>query len=247
MNSKIFVHKKYFISSLLFIVMIWICFWLNFRNIISTKELGIFPREKFGLWGILLSPFIHSDLKHLLSNTISLLLLLFIVSYFYSKSLYKIVLLSILISGLGTWIIGRSSFHVGASGIIYSLISFLIFKGLITKHYKLLSISFLVIFLYGGSLWYMFPGVESHISWEGHLSGFLCGIFLAFLIETPMEQKQIKYDWEAIDFNPDLDPFTRHFDKHGNFKNNPNQHSTYLQDKNIVYIFLADKNQNKTY
>lgn len=235
-------NKSPFIYSLLFIVMIWGCFWLNFRNIISTNELGIFPLEKFGLWGIVLSPFIHANLEHLLSNTLSLLTLLLLLAYFYPKHFIKIIILSILFSGIGTWLIGRSNFHVGASGLIYALISFLIFKGLITKHFKLLGLSFLVIFIYGGSIWYMFPGIENHISWEGHLSGFITGVLLALVIETPIEHKEIKYDWEHPDFNPALDPFMKHFDKNGNFKNNPNQHTTYNTDKTIVYSYKVTPN-----
>ena len=245
MSSKISINKNQFIYSLVFIVMIWGFFWLNFRNIFSTKELGIFPREKFGLYGILLSPFIHGNLEHLISNTISLLSLLFLLAYFFPKHVLKIIVLSIILSGVGTWLIGRSSFHVGASGVIYALISFLIFKGLLTKHYKLLALSFIVIFLHGGSIWYMFPGVEDHISWEGHFSGFISGIILALIVETPLEYKEIKYNWEAPDFNPDLDPFMKHFDKSGNFKNKPTQHSTYHQEKNIVYHYVKNPEDNE--
>ena len=236
--------KHHILIPLFIVLFLWLCFWLQYNNIINWRELGVFPREKFGLYGIVLSPFIHANLQHLLNNTISLLFLLLALGYFYPSAFYKVLIFSVILSGIGTWFIGRPSFHVGASGVIYALVSFLFFKGILSKHYRLMALSFLVVFQYGGMIWYMFADVETHISWEGHLSGFIAGAILALAIATPVLYKEIKYDWEHPDFNPALDPFMKHFDAKGKFKNNPNQHATYHENKKIVYHIVAAEEED---
>jgi len=95
------------------------------------------------------------------------------------------------------------------------LAAFLFFKGIFSKQYQLTALSFMVVFLYGGLVWYLFP-IDPKISWEGHLSGFLVGIGLALLFrKNPIENK--KYVWEQEDFDPEQDDFIRHFDDDGNF------------------------------
>ena len=83
-------------------------------------------------------------------------------------------------SGFLTWSIGRPAYHIGASGLIYVLVSFLFFKGVFAKHYRLIALSLLVVFLYGSMIWYALP-IEKGISWEGHLSGLITGILFAFI------------------------------------------------------------------
>ena len=120
-----------------------------------------------------------------------------------------------MLSGFLTWAIGRPSYHIGASGIIYVLASFIFFKGIFAKHYRLIALSLAIVFIYGGLLWYIFP-IKEGISWEGHLAGFLSGLLLALLIKVALPPQR-KYDWESEDFKEEEDPFLRHFDAHGNF------------------------------
>jgi hypothetical protein len=98
---------------------------------------------------------------------------------------------------------------------VYLLAAFLCFKGIFSKQYQLTALAFVVVFLYGSLLWYVFP-VNPEISWEGHLSGFGVGFVFALLFRSnPIENK--KYVWEHEDFNPEEDPFLKHFDEDGNF------------------------------
>jgi membrane associated rhomboid family serine protease len=97
-------------------------------------------------------------------------------------------------SGLWLWAIGRPSFHIGASGLLYALASFLFFSGFIRKHTKLMSISMFVVFLYGGMVWGIFP-MKKHISWEGHLAGALAGLILAYWFKDNGPPKQV-YQYE---------------------------------------------------
>jgi len=200
---------------ILFVLIIWIVFWVEIRFGLDFNNFGIRPRTVVGLRGVLFSPFIHGGIKHLFNNTIPLLVLSMALFYFYKKISWQILLFGILLTGLLTWGIGRPSNHIGASGVIYMLASFLFFKGIFSKHYRLMALSFIVVFLYGGLLWFVVP-VEPGISWEGHLSGLITG-FLFALIYKQKIKKQPKYEWEKTGYNEDNDPFMKHFDENGNF------------------------------
>ncbi len=144
--------------------------------------------------GILLSPFLHGDWKHVLNNSIPLIVLGTSLRYFYKTIAKEVFLWSWLMSGVWLWALGRESYHIGASGIVYALASFLFFSGLIRKHTKLMAISFFVVFLYGSMVWGLFP-IKEHISWEGHLSGALAGIILAWWFRKEGPPKQV-YQYE---------------------------------------------------
>ncbi len=200
---------------LVFVIFIWIIYWMEIRFKINLNIYGIYPRQVEGLSGILFGPFIHGSLKHLFNNSVPLLVLSTALFYFYYDIRWKVLLYGLLLTGVATWLIGRPSWHIGASGIVYMLTSFLFFKGIFSKQFQLTALALVVVFLYGSLLWYVFP-VNPEISWEGHLSGFFVGLLFAFLFKTnPVENK--KYDWERKDFDPDKDPFIKQFDEKGNF------------------------------
>ena len=158
---------------------------------------------------------IHGSMEHLYHNSIPLFVLSMALFYFYREISWKVIGYGILFSGLLTWFIARPSYHIGASGIIYVLVSFIFFKGVFTKYYRLIALSLAIVFIYGSMLWYIFP-IEDGISWEGHLSGFLTGLILAKLIKTEVPEPK-KYHWETEDFNEEEDEFLKHFDENGNF------------------------------
>jgi membrane associated rhomboid family serine protease len=200
---------------ILFVLIIWVVFWVEIRFGLDFNNFGIRPRTGEGLRGILFSPFIHGDLKHLFNNSIPLLILSMALFYFYKNISWQVLLFGILLTGLLTWGIGRPSNHIGASGVIYLLASFLFFKGIFSKYYRLMALSFIVVFLYGGMLWFVVP-VEPGISWEGHLSGLITGFLFALIYKQKFE-KQPKYEWEKPGYKEDNDPFMKHFDENGNF------------------------------
>jgi len=197
------------------VLLIWTVFLIEVRFHVNLNEYGIYPRTLTGLGGIALSPFLHSGIEHLYNNTLPLAVLLASLFYFYRNVAFRVLLYGLLLSGIITWLIGRPSYHIGASGIIYLLASFIFFKGIITKHYRLVALSLIVVFIYGGLLWYIFP-VLDEISWEGHLGGFVAGIFLAFTVRAKIPAVN-KYAWEAEDYREEEDEFLRHFDEDGNF------------------------------
>lgn len=203
------------IYPLLFLLFIWMVFWFEVRFGYDFTNYGIYPLTIEGLRGIVLSPFIHGSLQHIYHNTIPLFVLSMALFYFYKSIAWKVILFGILLSGFLTWCIGRPSYHIGASGLIYVLVSFTFFKGIFSKYYRLVALSLLVVFLYGSMIWYTMP-IDENISWEGHLSGLITGfifsVFFKGLIIAPK-----KYVWERADYNESDDPFLKHFDKDGNF------------------------------
>ena len=200
---------------LLFVLAIWLVFWFEIRFGFDFNHWGIYPRSLEGLRGVFFGPFIHGDMKHLANNSLPLLILTTALLFFYRQNAWKILVYGLMLTGILTWLIGRSANHIGASGVIYMLFGFLFFKGILAKHLRLIALSFSVVFIYGSMLWYVFP-IDSHISWEGHLSGLITGAFLALVVRRNIAQPK-KYIWETPEYNPEEDEFLRHFDENGNF------------------------------
>ena len=199
---------------LYFVLFLWIVFWFEAKYGYNFNRYGIYPRSFAGLKGIFFSPFIHGDIKNLYHNSIPLFVLMFSLLYFYRSISMKVFVYGALITGILTWLIARKSYHIGASGIIYLLFSFIFFSGVFRRNYRLIAVSLVVIFLYGSMVWYLLP-VEERISWEGHLSGFLTGILFAFIFRKTGPQR-VQYAWEREDYEPD--DFDRQFDDQGVFR-----------------------------
>lgn len=229
--------NKTIIVPLLGMILIWVVYWIELALGVNFNTLGVMPRTLTGLKGVVLSPFIHGSLEHLYNNTIPLGILLSALWYFYRDVAWRILLYGILISGFFTWCIGRTSYHIGASGLIYVLASFIFFKGIFSAYYRLISLSLIVVFVYGSLLWYIFP-VKEGISWEGHLAGFLTGLLLASIIKAKVPNPK-KYEWERDDFNEEDDPFLKHFDEQGNFTELPIEEPDTSNDLKIKYIYKS--------
>jgi len=192
MDKKIIRHS--FMFAFVFVALFWI---VKFTGDILGLELyrgGILPRHVSGLWGILFSPFIHADYKHLISNTVPFFILLFTLIYFYRRISYRILFLIYFFSGLCVWLGGRESWHIGASGIVYGLAAFHITSGIIRNDLRLLIISAIVLFLYGGMVWGILP-LRPEVSWESHLWGGVSGVFFAFYFRKYVLYRR-KFDWE---------------------------------------------------
>ena len=226
-----------------FVLIIWLVFWFEVRFGFNFSKYGVYPLTLKGLRGVLLSPFIHGDIQHIYHNTVPLFVLSMALFYFYKPIAWKVMLFGILFSGFLTWCIGRPSYHIGASGLIYVLVSFTFFKGVFAKHYRLIALSLLVIFLYGSMIWYVIP-IEEGISWEGHLSGLITGLLFALFFRKEIAKPK-KYVWEQENYNEADDPFLKHFDENGNFiehteteEEQPTINYTYKED-------LRTKNQDR--
>jgi len=195
-NPKTFNEKRQFINA------VFIPFVLGILMIMSFllekgmgwdfHTAGIFPRRIMTIWGIFTLVFVHVDWSHLANNVISFVLLGSSLYFFYKEIASKVLFISYISSGLLLWLIGRDSWHVGASGLIYSIAFFLFFSGIIRKHVPLIALSLVVAFIYGNMVWHVFPWkIQDPISWEGHLAGGLTGTFLSVFYRKEGPQRPV--------------------------------------------------------
>lgn len=175
--------------------MLWLVFIADWILPADLRLWGIIPRELGGLWGILFSPFLHGDLSHLLSNFLPLMILLALLLAT-QKQGWLIVMQIVLLGGLLLWIFGRPAVHVGASGLIYGLIAYLMAAGFRQGRFGPAFAALLVGFLYGGTLLSgVLPSVGEQVSWDGHLTsaiaGGLLGYFSTSLGQAPVTQEPV--------------------------------------------------------
>lgn len=207
-EDQLNIVKSIFIVPAIYVISIWLIYWVEINFDFNFNKFGVFPRTFKGFRGVFLTHFIHSDINHLFNNSIPLFVLLSSLFYFYREISYKILFIGGFFTGFITWIIARESYHIGASGIVYLLFSFVFFSGIIRKHYRLVALSFIIIFLYGSMIWYVLP-IKEGMSWEGHLSGFIVGLFLAIIYKN---KGIVKIEHQFIETDFDL-----LFDEKGNF------------------------------
>lgn len=180
-NDENIEYKRFILSLVppaIILLIIWLVKIIEVADGLDLYYYGIYPRKISGLIGIAASPFIHANFNHLLNNSVPFILLLAAIFYFYHKVAWRVLLYSWLASGILVWIIARSSYHIGASGLVYSFAAFLFLSGIVRRNINLLAISLLVIFLYGSMVWGIFP-YRPDMSWESHLVGLTIGALLA--------------------------------------------------------------------
>lgn len=166
-----------------FVVLLWIVEILDalvFRG--ALNQYGIRPRELSGLWGILFAPFLHGNFEHLIANTFPLVTLGWFVMVREISDFFIVTLFAAILGGLGTWLIGVSgSVHIGASGLVFGYLGFLLLRGYFERSVTSIALSLLVFVLYGSLIWGVLPN-QPGISWEGHLFGFIGGAIAARLL-----------------------------------------------------------------
>lgn len=145
----------------------------------ALVQYGVVPRTVAGLRGILFAPFLHANLAHLVANTASLLVLGWLVMLRDARHFWVVGVLSMLGGGLVAWLFGAgNSVHIGASGVIFGFLGFLIFAGWYARSFGSIVISLGVATLWGGLVFGVLPG-DAGVSWQEHLGGFLGGVLAA--------------------------------------------------------------------
>ncbi|MDO9339113.1 MAG: rhomboid family intramembrane serine protease [Bacteroidales bacterium] len=192
-----FYRKKLLLSIIIPGILIFLMWLVKIMEIlfeIDFSGFGIYPLTARGLPGIIFSPFIHADINHLFNNSLPLFFLSVALFYFYSEVALKIFTWTFFLTGLLVWIAGREAWHIGASGLVYGLASFLFFSGVIRRYFRLIALSLLIVFLYGSMVWGIFPGIYKNVSWESHMLGFFSGVVLAVWYRKEGPQKPV-YEW----------------------------------------------------
>ena len=194
-----FYRKKLLLSMIIpgmFIFFMWLVKIIEVLFEIDLSGFGIYPLSAKGLQGIFFSPFIHGDFKHLFNNSLPLFFLSVALFYFYTEVALKVFIWTYFLTGLLVWIAGRESWHIGASGLVYGLASFLFFSGIIRRYFRLIALSLLIVFLYGSMVWGIFPGIYKNVSWESHMLGFFSGVVLSVWYRKEGPQRPV-YEWMA--------------------------------------------------
>ena len=164
---------------LVFIAIIWIVKLFEFVSGTDLGQYGLLPRHYSGLRGILFSPFLHGDWNHLFSNTVPFFVLSFLMIFNYRKVAFKSFVFIFFVSGILVWLFGRENYHIGASGLVYGMAFFIFFSGIFRKNIQSIALSLLIVFIYGGIVWGIFP-IYINTSWARQFMGALCGISIAF-------------------------------------------------------------------
>jgi membrane associated rhomboid family serine protease len=192
-----FYRKKMLLAMVIpgiFVALMWLVRIAEILFEIDLSDLGIYPLSVRGLPGIVLSPLIHANFNHLFNNSLPLFFLGTALFYFYSDVAVKVFLWTYFLTGLFVWIAGREAWHIGASGLVYGIASFLFFSGILRRHFRLIALSLLIVFLYGSMVWGLFPGVYKNVSWESHMLGFVSGVMLALYYRKEGPQVP-EYEW----------------------------------------------------
>lgn len=205
--ERAFFRKKLGLSMLIpgvFVFVMWLVKIIEVLFDLDFSRFGIYPFSLEGLPGIIFSPFIHANFGHLFNNSLPLFFLGTALFYFYSEIAVKVSLWTYFLTGLLVWLAGRSAWHIGASGLIYGLASFLFFSGIIRKYFRLVALSLLIVFLYGSMIWGIFPNIYKDVSWESHMLGFISGILLAVVYRNE-GPRQPAIEWPEEDEETDID------------------------------------------
>jgi membrane associated rhomboid family serine protease len=194
-------EQKKIINSFIFpsilILLLWVIELGEIATGLDLSFLGVYPQRTSGLLGIITGPMVHGDLKHLFANSVPLFVLGSALFFFYKDIALRVFILIYIITGFSVWAGARDAYHIGISGVVYGLASFLFFSGIIRRDLKLLAITMFVTFLYGSMIWGIFPELfpERNISWESHFWGLVTGLLLALYFRKLGPQKK-RYDWE---------------------------------------------------
>lgn len=182
---------------------IWLVFLANEYFELGWRYYGLRPREVSGLIGLITYPFLHGDWNHLIDNTTTGFVLLLGLYSFYGRVAWRVMFWSWFMSGVWMWVAARDGNHIGFSGVIYAMASFIFFSGLFRKYYRLMALSGAIVFLYGSMVWGVLP-IQPRISWEGHLFGAIAGFILAIYFRAEGPQRP-KYSWELEEEEDDDD------------------------------------------
>jgi membrane associated rhomboid family serine protease len=178
-----------------FVALLWAVHLLNWALDLGLARFAVQPRQLSGLSGVLFAPLLHGGFTHLLSNSAPLVVLGTGMLYLYPHSALKVIAAVYLGSGLAVWVFGRTSLHLGASGLIYGLATYIFVAGLLRRDVRAIAASMLVYFLYGTMAWGVLP-IKAGVSWETHLAGAAIGVLLAVHFRHWDIPPPKRYSWD---------------------------------------------------
>jgi membrane associated rhomboid family serine protease len=182
--------------TLAFVALLWLIELLNLGLGLGVDDFGVRPRRLAGLFGILVAPLVHADFAHLFSNSLPLIVAGTAMLYLYPQSSLRVLPAIYLGPGIAVWLFARDgTSHLGASGLVYGLVSYIFVAGLIRRDRRAIAASLLVSFMYGALVWGVLP-IKRGVSWETHLAAALIGVVLAIVLRRLDLPPRRRYSWE---------------------------------------------------
>ncbi|MEI6411732.1 MAG: rhomboid family intramembrane serine protease [Bacteroidota bacterium] len=194
-SDSLEITRRHFYESLRFPFFIIFTIWLiHFYQTVAYWDpaaYGIMSRRIWGLPGIITGPMVHGSWKHLISNTFPLFVLTALAMYFYKKVAMRAFWMIYFMTGVSVWLLARPVSHIGASGIVYGLVSFIFWNGIFRRSLRSIILAIVVMLVYSGMFLGILPDQEG-ISWESHLLGSLAGIFASFWFKGELEEDELE-------------------------------------------------------
>lgn len=172
---------------------------------------GILPRYVSGLTGIITGPFIHGSFGHLINNSVPFLVGATMIIYFYRRVAFAAIVLIWILTGALVWMFAKPAFHIGASGVVYGMISYIFWAGIFNRDRQSIVLSLIVLFVYSGMFYGILP-TQPGVSWESHLLGGMVGILVAYLLRTPKVEEDPWDDETPPRYYFDENTFNRYVD-----------------------------------
>ncbi len=163
-----------------------------------TPFLALYPREFSNVLGAITMVFVHSNLEHLLGNSLPLILGLFLLYSFFEKKATSILIIGHVLTGLLIWVIARPAYHIGASGVVYMLVSFILISAFISHNKQFRIAALALLSIQSGLIFGILPQ-DNQISWEGHLSGAIIGFLLAFVFKNKGPKPDKPFVWNEVE------------------------------------------------
>jgi membrane associated rhomboid family serine protease len=186
--------KDSVLPPLYFTLFLWVIYLTQTSLGLELGDWGIYPREAFGLRGILFAPLLHADWGHLASNSVPFMVLATMMIYFYPRVALRSFTIIYFVTGMFVWLFARAYvFHIGLSYVVYGLVSFVFWTGVFRRSIRSIILALIVTVLYSGMFTGVLPTTEilqKNISWESHLIGAIMGIFVAYFFKEELEEEE---------------------------------------------------------
>lgn len=186
--------KDGLVVAFILVALMWGIKLIETASGLDFSDAGIYPRRISSLPGVIATPFLHKDFMHLFNNTFPVLVSVMGIYYFFRKYALDIIVFSFMTTHLLIWIFARDSYHIGASGLVYTWLAFLFFGGTFAHNKNLMALSLIIVLLYGSLVWGILP-VQTDVSWESHLLGGLSGLAFAYFYRQSALPPEKKPDW----------------------------------------------------
>ncbi|WKD60537.1 Rhomboid family protein [Corynebacterium ciconiae DSM 44920] len=167
-----------------YVVVLWVVFFVQQTGALNLSWFGIHPRDTSTLWHVLTWSFLHANMDHLIGNTVTGALFAFLVGVTGKRTFWEVTIIAAITGGLAAWFLGYpGTNHIGASGVIYGWLSYLIVRGVFNRSLRQIILGVVLAFTYSGFVWGVIP-TEAAVSWQGHLGGALGGIVAGAVITS---------------------------------------------------------------